>query len=104
MFEHTVFASLQRTGVIRDLSILASFLTFRVEIASFVAGVLATTLAFFVVFSELIKLFFSIVINHSSNLGLPINDHEKEGAVIWQPLRMCLSIDPTPQRAREFPC
>jgi hypothetical protein len=44
------------------------------------AGVLAATLAFFVVFSELIKLFFSIVINHLSNLGLPINDHEKEGA------------------------
>jgi hypothetical protein len=41
---------------------------FRVDPNSFVAGALAATLAFFVVFSELIKLFFSIVINHSSNL------------------------------------
>jgi len=39
-------------------------------------------LAFFVAFSELIKLFFSIVINHSSKFGLRINDDEKEGAVI----------------------
>jgi hypothetical protein len=43
------------------------------------AGVLAATLAFFVVFSELSKLFFSIVINPSK---LPINDHEKEGAAV----------------------
>jgi len=45
----------------------AYLLAFRVEIASFFAGA-AATLAFFVVCSELIKLFFSIVINHSSNL------------------------------------
>jgi hypothetical protein len=59
----------------------AILVTFRVDTNSFVAGALVTTLAFFVTFSELIKLFFSIVINHSSNLGLPINDHGKEEAV-----------------------
>jgi hypothetical protein len=65
-----------------DLVAFAILVTLRVDTPSFVAGALATTLAFFVAFSELIKLFFSIVINHSSSLGLPINDHEKEGAVI----------------------
>jgi len=53
---------------------------FRTDPPSFLAGA-AATLAFFVAFRVRIKLFFSIVINHSSNLGLPINDHEKEGAV-----------------------
>jgi hypothetical protein len=55
---------------------------FRVDTNSFVAGALAATLAFFVAFSELIKLFFSIVIIHSSNYGLRISNDEKEGAVI----------------------
>jgi hypothetical protein len=75
-------SSLQGLGPIRTLFTFEYLLAFRVEIASFVAGALVTTLAFFVAFSELIKLFFSIVINHSSSLGLPINYHEKEGAVI----------------------
>jgi small-conductance mechanosensitive channel len=65
-----------------DLVAFFILLTFRVDTSSFVAGALVTTLAFFVAFSELIKLFFSIVINHSSKFGLRINDDEKEGAVI----------------------
>ena len=42
--------------------------TFRV-VASFLTGAV-TTLAFFVAFSELIKLFFSIVINYTSNIWI----------------------------------
>jgi len=67
MFRLTVFASFQ-AGRIRTLLAFFNLTTFRVDTPSFVAGVLVTTLAFFVAFSELIKLFFSIVINHSSNL------------------------------------
>jgi hypothetical protein len=67
--------------------------TFRVETPSFVAGVLAATLAFFVVFSELIRLFFSIVINHSSNYGLRINNDEKEGAIIRHPFECVLPLE-----------
>jgi hypothetical protein len=42
---------------------------FRVEIASFVAGVLAATLAFFVVFRELSKLFFCMTGSSSFEFG-----------------------------------
>jgi hypothetical protein len=63
------FALLQTTrDFLKALAILAT--CFRVDTNSFVAGALAVTSAFFVVFSEPIKLFFSIVINHSSNYGL----------------------------------
>ena len=54
------FALLQ---TVRDLLTLVILTDFRVDTNSFVAGALAATLAFFVAFSELIKLFFSIVIN-----------------------------------------
>ena len=67
-YAFTNFALLYTPRSVGDLPILTSFLTFRVETPSFVTGALVTTLAFFVAFNELIKLFFSIVINHSSNL------------------------------------
>jgi len=51
------------------LSTLAYLLVFRVDTSSFLAGAV-TTLAFFVAFSELIKLFFSIVINYTSNIWI----------------------------------
>jgi len=57
-----------------NLAILAYF---RVDTSSFFAGA-AATLAFFIVFSEVIKLFFSIVINRSSNYGSTIT--RKKGA------------------------
>jgi hypothetical protein len=59
-----------------------------------VAGVLVTTLAFFVAFSELIKLFFSIAINHSSNLG------ERRGCHLTAPSNVIFDASPSGQSYR----
>jgi hypothetical protein len=75
---------------------------FRVETPSFVAGALETTLAFFVAFSELIKLFLSIVINHTSKVGLHTNDDEK-GPSNDSPFQCVLpleSFDVSPSKVR----